>query len=236
LREALHPRPGLRDDLAGEEVAVVAVVAEAGERAPERSRHGRSSSSSSSVSGSMAASIAASSFALSRPSRRESQTVRRERTFRRIRLPSSVRVRPVRRRSLSFGVFVTQPALTSLSTWRDMPAGVIRSRSASSLTPIPGAYLIATRSVTWPGEIPTARASRRSSRPTRRRTGRSRSASATVSVLLLVSGSVISLTRLTIRHRAAATLARQHPHRAGLDRLGADADRVLPGPLAREAD
>ena len=39
LREALHPRPGLRDDLTGEEVAVVAVVAEAGERAPERSAH-----------------------------------------------------------------------------------------------------------------------------------------------------------------------------------------------------
>src|SRR5437899_3996236 len=59
---------------------------------------------------------------------------------------------------------------------------------------MPGVYLIATSSETCSGEIPTSRASRRSSRPTRSRTGLSRSAIARVSIAVFG----ISLTQLTI--------------------------------------
>src|SRR5437899_5252315 len=59
---------------------------------------------------------------------------------------------------------------------------------------MPGVYLIATSSETCSGEIPTSRASRRSSRPTRSSTGLSRSAMLRVSISVFG----ISLTQLTI--------------------------------------
>src|SRR5712692_5740066 len=59
---------------------------------------------------------------------------------------------------------------------------------------MPGAYLIATSRETCSGEIPSSRASRRSSRPTRNSTGLSRSAIASVSIAVFG----ISLTQLTI--------------------------------------
>ena len=182
--DALHPRAGLGDDLTAEEEAVV-VVLEAGE--------GRVSTSSSD-SGSIAASTAASCSSVSPRRRVASHAVRRERTRRRTRDPSSVSVRPTRRLSSELGVRVTRPSRCSRSTWFDIAGALIFSLAASSRTPMPGWYFIATSSDTCWGETPTSRASRRSSRPTWRRTGRRRSAIWTVSSL--VSG--ISLTWLTV--------------------------------------
>src|SRR6185437_6765579 len=92
-------------------------------------------------------------------------------------------------------------------------------RVARSRTPMPGLYLIATRSETCSGETPTSRASRRSSRPTRSKTGRSASARG------IVSSSVfgISLTVLTI---AAAVYSS----------VGYCVDRALPGEAVADED
>ena len=96
-RDVLHPGAADRDHLAGEEEPVVAVPAEARERArverEQRRRH------RSLPSGSIAASIAASSSSSSPRRRSASQVVRRARTRLSSRSPSSVSVRPTRRRS-----------------------------------------------------------------------------------------------------------------------------------------
>src|SRR5207302_4319505 len=217
--ERLQPRAGLGDELPGEEEPVVP-VAEARERAPveaaEGGGHRRAPSGTSRRSGSTAASPAASSSGL-RPRRRwASQAVRRERTRLRTRWPSSVSETPTCRRSSALGVRATRPSRSRRSTCFVMAGGETRSRSASSRRPMPGAYLIATRSDTCSGETPTARASRRSSRPTWRRAGLRASASATGSCVLVVG---ISLTGLTIAEVAVSPDLRVDD--------GAEGDRVL---------
>src|SRR5207237_8995099 len=134
-RDPLHPRAGLRDRLAREEESVIA-VAQAREGAPQRR------SSTSRESGSTAASTAASSSGVRPPSLAASQAVRRERTRRSTRCPSSVSVRPTRRRSSALGVRSTSPSRSSRSTWFDMAGAETRPRAASSPPAIPGADLL----------------------------------------------------------------------------------------------
>ena len=82
-------------------------------RAPPRARRRES--------GSTAASIAASSSGSSLPSREASQAVRRERTRRSSRWPSSVRVSPTRRLSSGLGVRVDEAVALE-------PVDVVRHR------------------------------------------------------------------------------------------------------------
>ena len=131
-------------------------------------------------SGSTAAPTAASSSGESVSRRLASQAVRRERTRRSVRWPSSVSVRPTRRRSASLCVRVTSPSRSSRTTRFDIAAVETRSSAASSPTVTPGAYLIATSRPTCCGETP-AIFSRRSSRASWRSVGRRRSATAITS-------------------------------------------------------
>src|SRR6266511_1347558 len=206
LRNALHPRAGHGDDLADEEEPVVPVPADAEEGscagAQDRRRHAVSASRRL-VSGSIAASITSSSSGSRWRSRSASHAVRFDFTERRTRWPAGVTIRPTRRRSPATGARSISPASSSRVRNFDMPGTDIRSREASSRTPIPGAYLIWTRSETWTPVTPSEWISRRSSRLSLRSTGRRRLATAVVS---RVSAS-ISLTRLTNRPYLASALS-----------------------------
>ena len=147
-------------------------------------------------SGSTASSIDASASASSVRSRATSHAVRLERTSLRTRSPSSVNSMPTRRPSPPApAVRRTRPARTSRATCLDMAAGDTPSLAASSLTPTPGVLRIETSSVTWPPVTPSGCTSRRSSRASWRRTGRSVFATARGSAETVVAGN--SLTRLT---------------------------------------
>src|SRR5207248_4031492 len=97
-RDPLHPRARLGDDLTAEEEAVVP-VAEAVEGAPRGTRHACASRPTRCASGSAAAPTAASSAGARAPSLLASHAVRRERTRRSVRWPSSVSVNPTPPRS-----------------------------------------------------------------------------------------------------------------------------------------
>ena len=94
--DVLHPRAGERDELAREEDAVVAVPPQAAERpgAEHEGERRHASLSTSCASAGMAASTASNSAGSSALSRSASQVVRRARTRRISRSPSSVRRRP----------------------------------------------------------------------------------------------------------------------------------------------
>src|SRR5436190_6210648 len=177
LRDALHPRADVRNDLAREEQAIVAVLpdAEEGARAgaKDRRRHD-SSSASRCASGSIAASIASSSSGSSSRSRAESQAVRFDLTKRRTFWPAEVSVSPTRLWSPSTGALWTRPASSRREMNLDMPGTDIRSKAASSRIPIPGRHLIWTSSDTWPPVTPSEWTSRLSCLLSCRRTGRSR--------------------------------------------------------------
>ena len=134
--DVLHPGTADRDHLAGEEEAVVAVAAEAREGArverQQRRRH------RSLPSGSIAASIAASSSSSSPRRCSSSQVVRRARTRRSSRSPSSVSVRPTRRRSSASRARSISPAFSSRSTWPESAGAEIRSSAASCAQAQPG--------------------------------------------------------------------------------------------------
>src|SRR5207253_9328742 len=104
LRDAVHPRADVGDDLTAEEEAVVAVLADAEEGAragaKDRCRHA-SSASSRFVRGSIAVSIASSSPGSSSRSRAESQAVAYDFPERRILWPAAESDNPTRRCSPS---------------------------------------------------------------------------------------------------------------------------------------
>src|SRR6185295_16377339 len=126
-REPLHPRPDLRHELSREEQAVVPVA-----EARERASHVLTSSSSRRASGPIAYATASSSAGSSLPRRDASQAVRRERTRRSTRAPTSVSVSPTRRLSSALGVRSTSPSRSRRSTWFDIAGAETRSRVASA--------------------------------------------------------------------------------------------------------
>src|SRR5829696_2672754 len=191
--DVLHPGPDEGDDLSREEQPVVAVLAQACKGAAEGDGH---SSSRSWTSGSIAASIASSSAGSSCFRRAASQAVRRDLTERSTRSPFSVTDRLWRRPSASCCARRTRPARSRRATCFDIAAAEIRSRAASSLTPIPRLRWIWISSVTCPPVTPSAWLSRRSSRASLSSAGRSRFAT---SVWVCVAAK--SLTRLTIFRR-----------------------------------
>src|SRR6266566_5793496 len=177
LRDALHPRPDVRDDLPGEEEAIVTVFADAEKGSCTGTKDCRRQTSPSAnrcASGSIAASIVSSSSGPSSRRRAASQAVRFDLTERRTFWPAPVSVRPTRRWSPSTGARWTRPASSRREMNFDMPGTDIRSRAASSLIPIPGWYLIWTRSETCPPVTPSEWISRLSCLFSCSSTGRSR--------------------------------------------------------------
>src|SRR5829696_7258987 len=191
--DVLHPGPDEGDDLSREEQPIVPVLAQARKGAAEGDGH---SSSRSWTSGSIAASIVSSSAGSSCFKRAASEAVRRDLTERSTRSPSSVTDRVWRRPSASCCARRTRPARSRRATCFDIAAAEIRSRAASSLTPIPRLRWIWISSVTCPPVTPSAWLSRRSSRASFSSAGRSRFAT---SVWVCVAAK--SLTRLTIFRR-----------------------------------
>ena len=138
LRDLVDPGAALRDGLAEEVEPVVPMHAEAGERAPVDRQQRGGHSSISSCSGSSAASTAASSASERPCSRAASHAVRRDLTDRSTRSPSPETRRPTRRRSSPEGSRRISPAASRRPTYFDIPGADMRSRVASSRTPIPG--------------------------------------------------------------------------------------------------
>jgi MFS family permease len=112
--DVLHPGAADRDDLAREEEPVVAVAAQARERALVQREQERAHRSR--LSGPSAASIASSSDGSSSLSRPASHDVRRARTRLSRRAPSSVSVNPTRLRSAPSRTRSISPAFSSRST------------------------------------------------------------------------------------------------------------------------
>src|SRR5438874_751463 len=155
LSDLVDPGAALRHGLAEEIETVIRMHTKAREGAAVDRQDGGGHSSISSCNGSIAASTASSSASERRVSRAANQAVRRDLTERSTRSPSGETRRPTRLRSSSEGSRTITPAASRRPTYLDIPGADIRSRAASSRTPIPGRRWIVNRREACPPVTPS---------------------------------------------------------------------------------